>query len=79
MLDFLGNLSSVLISIVIVGGFVAIAALVVFEIGAMLVFWIRGSLRGSAGSEGAIAARPPPARRFPQRPTRYGPNAKAPL
>jgi hypothetical protein len=79
MLDFLGNLSSVLISVVIVGGFLAIAAVVVFEIGAMFVFWIKGSLRGSAGSEGAIAARPPPPRRFPQRPTRYSSNTKAPL
>jgi len=78
MLDFLGNLSSVLISVVIVGGFLALGAVLVFQIGAMLVFWIKGSLRGSAGSEGAIAARPPP-RRFPQRPMRYYPNEKAPL
>jgi len=49
MLDFLGNASSVLITIIVVAGFLAIAAFLVFEIGAMFVMWRKHALSDSTG------------------------------
>ncbi len=58
MLDFLGNASSVIITAIIVAGFLAIAALVLFEVGAMILFWIRHSLSDSTGERFPGAPRP---------------------
>lgn len=53
MLDFLGNFSSVLITFIVVVGFVAIAGVVVFEFGTLLYFWIKHSLSDSTGERNA--------------------------
>lgn len=51
MLDFLGNASSVLITVVVVAGFLALGALFVFELGTMLWFWTKHSLSDSSGDK----------------------------
>ena len=66
MLDFLGNASSVIITAIIVAGFLAIAALaftgtfapLAHEVGAMILFWIRHSLSDSTGERFPGAPRP---------------------
>jgi hypothetical protein len=59
MLDFMGNLSAVLISLIIVAGFLAVAGVVVFEIGTMLVFWLRHSFDSTKNQALFTPARPP--------------------
>lgn len=53
MLDLLGNISSVVITVVIVAGFLAFGALFVFEIGTMAIFWIKHSFQGGNGRKEA--------------------------
>lgn len=41
MLGFLAMLASVLITLLVVGGFIALAAVVVMEVAAMISLWVR--------------------------------------
>ena len=49
MVDILGNAASVLITFLIVAGFVACGAVVLFEIGAMLWFTVKHAFQGPSG------------------------------
>lgn len=62
MLSFIANLAIVLSTLVIVGGFLALGILFVFELAAMLVFWLengfdRDSKDRLGGPPGAAPAR----------------------
>ncbi len=59
MLDFLGNAASVIIVFVTVAGFLAILGVALFEIGAMIYFWIKHSLSDSSGEKTGGALRRP--------------------
>jgi hypothetical protein len=65
MLDFLGNASSVLITVVIVAGFLALGAVFVFEISTMFYFWIKHSLSDSGGAKFSDGFRKRRVRRIP--------------
>lgn len=45
MLTFLAMLAAVLISLVTIAGFLALGAVVLFELGTMLMFWVRHALK----------------------------------
>lgn len=49
MLDILGNTASVLITFIIVAGFVACGAVVLFELGTMLWFTVKHAFQGPSG------------------------------
>jgi len=51
MLSFLAMLATVLITLVVLAGFLAIAAVLIFEYAALLTFWIKHSLKDSSGPQ----------------------------
>jgi hypothetical protein len=48
MLDNLAMISSVLITLIVVAGFVAVGLVLVFEIGSMLYLWLKHAFRGES-------------------------------
>jgi hypothetical protein len=49
MLDFLGNAASVVITLITLAGFLAIAGVALFEVGAFIYFWVKHALSDSKG------------------------------
>lgn len=65
MLDTLAMIASVLISLVILAGFVAVAVILLFELGTMLLFWMKHAFMGSSSRP----AMDNPRRKLSNRPT----------
>lgn len=51
MLDFLGNSTSVLISIAVIFGFIALGILFALEIGMMATLWMKHAFRSGSGDD----------------------------
>jgi hypothetical protein len=49
MLDFFGNAASVIITVITLIGFLAIAGVALFEVGALFYFWVKHALSDSKG------------------------------